>query len=399
MHKIAFLKNPIQEYAWGSHTAIPTLLGHPAPSPAPQAELWMGAHPKAPSTAVYEDGTEMELSRLIKADPEGSLGRESVKRFGPELPYLFKVLAAAAPLSIQAHPDGRSARIGFEREQAQGIALDAPHRNYKDPHHKPECVCALTRFWGLNGFREPDAIRSLAGPVWPRDYRILLKSLEKSDKNEALRRFFQTLMGLEKREQAALAEQVRRAAEKQADADGAHEWIARLSHAYPGDPGVLAPLFLNLIALEPGQAMFLGPGQLHAYLEGTAIELMANSDNVLRGGLTPKHVDLPELLKILRFEPIAPARLSPVSAGEQEAVYETPAAEFLLSVIQMAGERGRFAVSSAEILLCLEGAGAIRGADLSLAFGRGDCLWVPAGTGSYALEGNFTVYKSSVPRK
>ncbi len=399
MHKIAFLKNPIQKYAWGSHTAIPALLGHPAPSPVPQAELWMGAHPKAPSTAVYGDGTEIPLSQLIKEDPEGSLGRETVERFGPELPYLFKVLAAAAPLSIQAHPDQQTARIGFEREQAQGISLDAPHRNYKDPHHKPECVCALTRFWGLNGFRRPAAIQALAAPVWPKDYTILLKSLEKREESEALRRFFQTLMSLEKTEQAVLVKQVQAAAGKQADADPAHEWIARLYDAYPGDPGVLSPLFLNLIALEPGQAMFLGPGQLHAYLEGTAIELMANSDNVLRGGLTPKHVDLPELLKTLRFEPSAPTPLSPVSAGEHEKLYETPAAEFLLSVIQMAGQRGCFAVSSAEILLCLEGKGTIQGADQRMEFSRGDCLWVPAGVGSYELQGSVSVYKSSVPKQ
>ena len=163
MKTIGILKNTVQDYAWGSLTAIPELLGQPATG-SPQAELWMGAHPKAPSQ-VYHDGKWESLLQVIEAHPADVLGKEAAEKFGGKLPYLFKVLAAAKPLSIQAHPNSHQAKEGFARENRLGISLMASNRNYKDDNHKPECICALTRFWGMNGFRRIPEITKYLGSL------------------------------------------------------------------------------------------------------------------------------------------------------------------------------------------------------------------------------------------
>lgn len=403
MKKISILKNRIQTYAWGSHTAIPELLGAPAPSETPQAELWMGAHPKAPSEVRYENQW-ISLAHLIEKYPEDILGEDSAAKFDNRLPYLFKVLAAEKPLSIQAHPNKEQAIQGFERENQENIPLNAANRNYKDQNHKPECICALTPFYALNGFRNiPDTCRlmeSLCPERSEDEFDGLLRHLN----IHGLRAFFNGLMTIDDTRKKDLIGKVALNAKHQAKGDPISEWIVRLHNEYPGDIGVLAPVFLNLICLEPGQAMFLPAGELHSYLDGVGIELMANSDNVLRGGLTPKHVDVPELMNVLNFEERDVNILSPRKISAYESVYDTPAEEFILSVITVRDGR-KDAVfprtnpgGSAEILLCVEGSGVITDikTDDTLEINKGMSVIKPAAAGKYRIEGNVTFYKASV---
>jgi mannose-6-phosphate isomerase len=399
---ICRLINHVQEYAWGSTTAIPELLGEAVPASRPQAELWMGAHPRGPSQ-VKIGGRRLSLAELIAREPEAVLGAAAAARFGAALPFLFKVLAASSPLSIQAHPDREQARAGFARENKEGIPLDAFHRNYRDANHKPEILCALTPFRALKGFRPAAEILSCCR-------RLGLKSLEGElallrSPAGGLKAFFGALMRLPARRREALCV---RAAELAAagggPSDGAEPfrtWIVRLQSLYPGDIGVLSPLFLNLIRLEPGEAIYLPAGELHAYLEGTGIELMANSDNVLRGGLTAKHMDVPELLRILRFEPAAAACQESRPGAPGETVYESPAREFRLSRLEVSGRPGYAAGGprSVEILLCTEGEGVVRalprGRETPVR--RGQSLLVPAGLPGYAVRGAAVFYKAAVP--
>jgi len=291
MDRIRLLRNPIREYAWGSRTALAELLGQPSPSAQPQAELWMGAHPVAASD-VRCDSHWVPLGDWIRRDPEAVLGPEVARRFAGELPFLLKVLAAAQPLSLQAHPDAARARAGFERENAAGIALDAPQRCYRDPSPKPELVCALTPFAALCGFRPIDDIVAQVDGLRARHLAGLMEPLRRDRSRENLRGFYRGLMELAASEAAeAVAEAVEAAASGYGDPE-VRSWLRELGEAHPGDPGVLSPLFLNLLELRPGEALFLPAGELHAYLRGTAVEIMASSDNVLRGGMTEKHVDV-----------------------------------------------------------------------------------------------------------
>lgn len=396
MNRIHRLENTVQEYAWGSRSAIAKLLGEPVPSTRPQAELWMGAHPKAPSQVVLEVET-VPLTRWIARDPHAVLGG-AAEPFSNELPFLFKVLAAAMPLSIQAHPDLEQAREGFARENARGIELSASTRNYRDPNHKPELICALTPFWALNGFREPARIRALAGALGTRGVDALCTLLDGPD---GIRRFFSELMTMAREPLCVMVRESVEKARGLADTDPAFDWMVRLSREFPDDPGVLGPLMLNLVRLEPGQAMALPARRLHAYLDGTGMEIMANSDNVLRGGLTVKHVDVPELLRVLSFEPSRPGVMEPTRVSDAEAVYTSSAREFVLSAINVSQAAPFDAPRdhSVEILFCTSGRGHIRepGADRSLDFHRGDSFVVPAAAGHYQVAGEASVFRAGVP--
>ena len=399
VHSIAFLKNVVQPYAWGSTTAIPRLLGIPNPTAAPQAELWMGAHPKAPSLVETEDRW-MPLDELIRSCPDAVLGPRAAAAFDRTLPFLFKVLAAAKPLSLQAHPGREQAREGFERENRSGLSMDSPQRNYRDPHHKPECVCALTPFSVLCGFRPPAEVLEKLRALCPRELRVEIAAFAAHCNAAGLRQLFGRLLSLDPRRRSnALAEAVSAVAGSRDDAPG---WVPLLAEHYPDDIGVLAPALLNLLRLEPGQALFLPEGVLHSYLEGTAIEIMANSDNVVRGGLTPKHVDLPELFKVVAFDSRAVQRVRTENRDPAEAVYLTPAAEFALSCIHLpAGSSFRSrAERNVEILLCLDGKAVARelapaGREVGIA--RGSCVLVPAAAPAYRLTGPATLYKATVP--
>ena len=400
MQRIGILKNTIQPYAWGSHTAIAELLGTRPEPDTPQAELWMGAHPKAPSL-VAVDAEWVSLEELIERYPQEMLGRRTAVMFHNKLPFLFKVLAAAQPLSLQAHPSFTQARQGFERENAQGIPLDAPQRNYRDANHKPECICALTPFWALHGFRKIPEILALGSRLDLAVFEDLLKVLRNRPDAQGLKSFFEALMTLSPAKRILLTDQAVKTALRFASEDPVYRWMAELGKAYPGDIGIFGPILLNLILLQPGQALYLPAAELHAYLEGTGIELMANSDNVLRGGLTPKHVDIAELLRVLNFEERTAHVLTPRTTAGGERVYECPAREFVLSTITVVSKTTYFSptVRGIEILLCTAGAGKIidQGTGEEVALPKGRAVLVPAAVKGYVLEGEAVVYKAAVP--
>jgi mannose-6-phosphate isomerase len=329
MRQILRLHNPVQAYAWGSHRAIAELLGQPIPSPQPQAELWMGDHPRAFSTALLEGG-RIPLPDLIRQFPVDLLGDATAR----ELPFLLKVLAAAEPLSIQAHPNTAEARAGCAREDAAGLPRDAETRGYRDASAKPELLYALEPFWILRGFRPLEAIFDLVQRFGLVGVFPACGQLRDKDVSRALQGFLNALMELEKEATAQLVEVVVGRAREQDPEDHLSHWICELDRLYPGDRGVLAPLFLHLVRLEPGEVMYTGAGVLHAYLEGVGIELMANSDNVLRGGLTAKHINPKELLSILRFEQQPPGLLKPVLRGAEQS-FEVPEAGLSLGHIRI----------------------------------------------------------------
>ncbi len=400
MRKIGLLKNSIQEYAWGSRTAIAELLGQAVPSDKPQAELWMGAHPKAPSQVLY-DGLSKSLLEVIEQNPEEILGKETAEKFSGRLPFLFKVLAAAKPLSIQAHPNKEQAVHGFARENELGIPLDASHRNYRDANHKPEIICALTPFWALNSFRSVSGILDLLENTQVPTLAETVLYLQNRPSQAGLKQFFYQLMSMEGKEQGKIVEETVGFAEKQVDEDPVWTWVVRLNQEYPGDIGVVSPLFLNLVQLKPQQAMYLPAGELHAYLEGVGIELMANSDNVLRGGLTPKHIDVEELLTILSFTGGELNILRPEKRESGEAVYPTKAAEFVLSVIQISATVPFRSTPnrSVEIVICTEGEARV----IDLSDGeitpliKGTSIIIPAAVEQYSIAGEATLYKAAVP--
>ena len=393
---VLVLENPIQNYAWGSRTAIAELLGRPTPSERPEAELWIGAHPKAPSRIAEPAGLGT-LDAAIQDDPVGLLGADVCDRFGNELPFLFKVLAAAEPLSIQAHPNQEQARGGWNRENAEGIPLDAPRRNYRDPNHKPELVCALTPFVALKGFRPLDETVRALEPLARPELKDVLGRLARESNATALRALFARLMTLEPEERAPI---LKRAAAEAArrSSDPAWRWVKRLLEKYPQDLGALAPLYLNLVALEPGEALFLAAGELHAYLEGTALEIMANSDNVLRGGLTPKHVDVQELMATLVFEAQEAKVLKPEAPGPGESSFVTPAREFELGFVELTPGRAFLAAGGRlEILLQLSGSTRLKADGRETALDQGRTVLVPAAVASYELEGSGRLARARVP--
>ncbi|MGN9795862.1 mannose-6-phosphate isomerase, class I [Streptomyces sp. OZ13] len=367
------LANTVRPYAWGSTTAIPELLGV-APTGEPQAEMWMGAHPGAPSRVTRGGEADQPLSDVVAAAPERELGEAAVAKFGPRLPFLLKLLAAAAPLSLQVHPDLAQARDGYGAEENAGVPVDAPHRNYKDANHKPELICALTPFDGLCGFRAPAAAAELLAGLEVDSLKPYVDLLHAHPEDAALREVLTAVLTADPQEMAATVAEAAAAAER---LGGAYAPYAEIARHYPGDPGVIAAMLLNHIQLQPGEALFLGAGVPHAYLDGLGVEIMANSDNVLRCGLTPKHVDVPELLRIVRFEASEPAVLRPEASPSGEEVYETPIDEFRLSRFVLApdAEPRDVTASTPQILLCT--AGGVTAGQLRL--GPGESAFVPAG--------------------
>jgi mannose-6-phosphate isomerase len=334
---VDLLAGRVQNYAWGSTTAIPALLGQ-APDGKPQAELWLGAHPSAPSKIG-----DASLAARIEADPVGIVGPASVHEFGPRLPYLLKVLAAAQPLSLQAHPSRAQAQEGFAREDARGVDRTAPTRLYRDDWPKPEMFVALGDVEALCGFRDPDQTHALFTELGLAAATDLVGPLRGGGPAE-LAEVFAQILRLGEDDDEIVGQVVTAAAELREAGIGGDPDLAEftrtaveLDEFFPGDPGVLAALLMNRVTFTRFEGLFLPAGNLHAYLHGTGVEIMANSDNVMRGGLTPKHVDVDELLAVLDFRPGVPAPVPVVADGPGVWRYDTPAPEFALWRIEPAG--------------------------------------------------------------
>ena len=406
MDRIRRLQGSIQNYAWGAHTALTEFSGRTAPTDEPEAELWMGAHPSAPSRLgrLREPGEPGEsnggfeadaLDTWIARDPVAALGEATSNKYNGELPFLFKVLAPETALSIQTHPDRARARAGFERENAAGLSASDPHRSYRDPNPKPELICALTRFDALCGFRDPSDIAASLERLEIHSLGAVLEALASG----GIASGFRALLETDTPTQHEIADTASERASAFAS-DASFALVSELANQHPGDIGALAPLWIRLISLEPGEALFLEAGEIHAYIRGVGVELMGTSDNVLRGGLTTKHVDVPELFDTLTFSHGAPTVLSPQSDGSG-GVYRTSAEEFELRVFDVTDGapivKGS-AASSAEIWLCSAGAARIiderHGATIALA--AGESAWIPASAGPHRIEGEAKLHVASV---
>lgn len=389
------MQGAIRTYAWGSRTAIAEFTGRPAPAAHPEAELWLGAHPGDPAR-LDAHGTSISLLDVIDANPEGELGSAVCRRFGDRLPFLVKVLAADEPLSLQAHPSAKQAVEGFEREERIGVPINSPVRNYRDRSHKPELLVAITDFDALAGFRTAarsvEFMRALAVPALE-PYIALLA--DQSDES-GLRALFTTWITAPQPDLDALIPAVLEGAINHIRS-GAKEFadeartVLELGERYPGDAGVLAALLINRVSLKPGEGLFLPAGNLHSYLHGMGMEVMANSDNVLRGGLTPKHVDVPELLRVLDFTPVSDPR-APTRREGIELLYETPAPEFAVSVLTLdGGDLGHEVDAPSrhegpQILVCTEGAVTVRAKSGELRLERGAAAWVAADDGPIRMQ-------------
>jgi mannose-6-phosphate isomerase len=393
---VHLLRGAVRTYAWGSRTAIADFTGRPTPTPHPEAELWFGAHPGDPAWLETEAG-ERSLLATLAADPEGQLGGAVCDRFGDTLPFLVKVLAADEPLSLQAHPSAQQAAEGFDREERLGIPITSPTRNYRDRSHKPELLIALDQFEALAGFREAQRTVKLMKALAVSDLDPFVELLSGQSEADGLRALFTTWITAPQPDLDVLVPAVLDGAIHYIRS-GATEFAAELKDVlelgerYPGDAGVLAALLLNRISLRPGEAIFLPAGNLHTYLRGMGVEVMANSDNVLRGGLTPKHVDVPELLRVLDFRPAAESSLRARTWHDgPELIYGTPATEFAVSCLRIDGEHLGHEIDAAvrhegpQILLCTGGAILVHAKSSSLTLQRGQAAWVPADDGPIRL--------------
>ncbi len=391
------LRNQIQPYAWGSHSVIAQLQQRPFPTSQPEAEMWLGAHPNAPSQAIFPDHTQA-LDTLIAEEPSAWLGA-SAAEFHQQLPFLLKVLAAGSPLSLQAHPNQEQARRGFEEDEALGIPKSDRRRRYQDATHKPEILCALTRFEALSGFQKIERSLAVLAQLDVPTLKPALVRFTQDPSSLGLREFFGTLLEADEPTRLRIVSETvarcRALVGKSSEFEKSFAWCLRLNELYPGDIGVVSQFLLNLIELEPGEAIYLPAGNLHAYLGGAGIELMANSDNVLRGGLTPKAVHSAELLRILDFSPLDVAPLCGVQAGSVEEIYVTEAREFQLSRLRLHQESWSGVVKTAEIWLCTEGALLLASEGCSVALTQGESAVVSANTGTLSVTGSGTLFRAT----
>lgn len=403
------LRNPVRPYAWGSRTTLAELLGREVPAPHPEAELWIGAHPGDPSRLLGANGDERSLLDALGDDPVRQLGAGCLSKWGNRLPFMLKLLAADEALSLQAHPSAKQAAEGYAREEAAGIPRDAPNRDYPDPMAKPELLCAISEFHALIGFRDVhrsvELLKTLDAPgLMP--YTGLLAEAPDA---EGLRALFTTWVSLPQPTLDNLVPEVLEACvahvRDRGEFDTECRTVLELGEAYPGDAGVLCSMLLNRITLQAGEAIYLPAGNLHAYLRGTGLEVLGNSDNVLRCGLTPKHVNVPELLRVLDFT----SGDMPVRHGEQLApnlfVYRVDAEEFELTKLRWEpGETGgvRLEHGGPQIMVCIEGAVRLqREGGSSQRLGRGQSAWIPASapatvaTPDPDFPGPVTVFRST----
>lgn len=374
------LDNAIRDYHWGSVSEITDLLGT-AGTAGPQAELWLGAHPGCPSKCAE---TGQPLHELIAQAPAEILGERVNNRYG-RLPFLFKVLSASQPLSIQVHPTLAQARAGFVLENSKGVAQDSADRNYKDDNHKPEMLFALTDFVALSGFRDPVSINE--------DLRLLATELpeaEASTVNKLIKILGGTApLGASLEFVLTTGEDIKAlvlaccqliSATPLLQENVRFAELLRINTIYPGDPGVLVALLLNLVFLKPGDTIALGAGNVHAYLRGLGIEVMANSDNVLRGGLTTKHIDVPELLAVTVAQPSPAPMLQPVHLSESSRVYRPEFDEFQLQVVESSAEDvlTPLELHGAGLVLCTAGEFELVSKTETLRISRGTSVFIAA---------------------
>lgn len=383
MGEILRMRNPVQHYAWGSREVLARLRGAPVPSPEPEAELWVGAHPSAPSTVLL-DGRERPLDRLVEEDPGGYLPASAR---GGQLPYLLKILAIDAPLSIQVHPSPEQAEEGYEREQRAGIPLDDPGRNYKDRSAKPETVVALTEVELLTGVQPAERLRATAerlGLEWLRaaadgEHPVLPRVLALDD------------------DDAAAAVDATVAASRAADPQDPVAALVRYVHdRHPGDRGLLVAVCMHHVRLSPGQSLHTPAGQVHAYLSGTAIEVMSSSDNVLRAGLTGKHVDVPELLAVLADVQADPEVVEPPADEHGARVYPLWDERLSLVAHELVPDRGvPFELRGTAVLLAAGDRAVVRAPEGEWVLGGGESLLHRGSPTAVELSGDARVFTVS----
>ncbi|RRD23647.1 mannose-6-phosphate isomerase, class I [Actinomyces bowdenii] len=388
-----------QRYDWGSRTAIPELLGC-APDPDPWAEAWYGTHPAGRTRLA--DGTS--LSEHIESDPQRLLGEDVMRRFGTGLPYLLKIIAPERALSLQVHPSLEQAASGYEREQEAGLALDDPARSYKDANHKPEMVLALTRFEAVAGFRAPrravEVLSDLDTPL----ARRMRRSLRLNPTRFGIRQVFTDLVSADTRpgpgEIEELVAQI--SARHEAGASPSARVDANavaMARTFPTDPGIAASLLLNPVTLQPGEALFVPAGCVHAYVGGLGVEIMASSDNVLRAGLTTKHIDVPEMLACVDYVAAPPVRPAPEYLSRATRAYYAPVDDFELMVTTVVPADGALQVPGRgpRIVLAVEGSTTLTSRRGSRRMTRGDAVFVGADERVLSVEGEGTLIQADLP--
>jgi mannose-6-phosphate isomerase len=403
------MANPVREYDWGSAGALAALQGR-EPSGRPEAELWMGAHPAAPSRLRQPDGSEVSLAAAIYADPVAVLGRECTARFGARLPFLLKVLAVARALSIQVHPSPAQAAAGFASEQAAG--LPQAERLYVDPYAKPEMLLPVTEFAALAGLRPRERVIQMLARLDVPALRPVLPALTSQPGQAGPAGVLAILAGWPPAQRGALADSIcerargllgATAASLDPDEQSSLDWVLTLAGQHPGDPLVVAPLLLRLHRLQPGQAMYLPAGVPHAYLAGVGVEIMASSDNVVRGGLTSKRVDSQALADLLDPDAAPLLEVPRVTLSPHEVRWQPPVPDFALSRVEVSNvpvtlSRERGEPAGPEVLLCLNGEVTVwsDGGDVSLRGGQS--AFLPASASPAVLAGRGQVYRATVGR-
>jgi mannose-6-phosphate isomerase len=399
------LQPVIRPYAWGSRYAIAELQGRPAPAAGPEAELWMGAHPSAPS-GLERDGRATTLDKVIAADPQAELGRQVAERFSGRLPFLLKVLAVDKALSIQVHPSRGQAEAGYREEDQRGVPLGDPARNYVDDWPKPELACALTRFEALVGFRDPADAAALLGELNVGRLAPIAAQLASGD-DDAPAQALAGILRWARSDRQALIDDVAGALARLAAGGGpfaaAAAALTRVAEDHPSDIGLVAALLMRYQVLEPGEAMFMPAGGLHAYLRGTCVELLANSDNVLRAGLTGKHIDVPELLRLTdpaAVVPVIAARpLGGTGADNGKGgkggveVYAAPVPEFTLYRAELSGGEVPLPGAGPRLVLCITGTAVLRApGEATVKAERGESVFVPASDGRVTVSGPAKIF-------
>jgi mannose-6-phosphate isomerase len=403
---IELLKPVIQKYHWGHTSYLQRLLGDEDSIGEPWAELWLGSHPNGMSRVLQHGDGSVALDQYLRDHHAVSVGKYSWDVSDQGLPFLFKVLAVASPLSIQCHPTREQARMGFDREETAAVAPDDPGRSYHDPNHKPEIICAVTDFTALAGFRKIEQIIDLFTRYVPEVYQLLFGSFfEQQDIEEAsaYRYLLESILTISGKKRTVCMQLLHESMASFNDTDSQEIALTRkLLERYPDDLSVLAPLYLEMITLEPGEALYLPAGVLHAYIEGIGVELMAASDNVLRGGLTEKNIDVAELLKVVRFNYNHRHKTHRVREGSGRFTYHTPAQDFELHAM----EHGSCTVDERRFLeLVIQVSGRSRftyrqgtsceDAEFTLEHGQ-TCL-IPADVCSYTMECDGKAFIAGIP--